>query len=77
MPEPVTEDLLDETVELDSSDASNLITRCARALQKAAYWQGVAEERLRMVEALTKDRDLTIVYLKDRLNRAELPKNAD
>lgn len=81
MPVPQINDVLDDEVTITESDAANLVSKYARAVMQAAYWQGVAEERQEhldskqaRIEVLEEERDLTISYLKDRLNKAESPK---
>lgn len=63
---PEFDDVLDETIETSDQESSNLIVRLAKAMTKAAYWQGRCEGQ-----------ELTIAYLKDRLNRSEAPRHAE
>lgn len=83
MPEPEAVEILDESAAIDEQSEPPIINLAAVAVARAAYWQGVAEERNRMIEQLeatiadlNEDRDATLDYLKDRLGRAESPLSA-
>lgn len=77
MPAPEFNDVIGQEVTLNDDEASSVICRCANLMAKAAYWEGVAEERKVQIDRLLEDQDLAISYLKDRLNRAETPKQTN
>lgn len=74
---PQLDDILDQDVEVSDDTARTLICRLADANASLSYWRALAEERKVQIDRLVEHCDLTISYLKDRLNRAELPKTTD
>lgn len=74
---PQYNDILEQDVEISDDTATTLICKLADANSSRSYWRALAEERKVQIDRLLEDRDLTISYLKDRLNRAELPKTTD
>lgn len=77
MPEPDFNDLIHgSSVETTSEESVFLICKVDAARVAAAYWQGRCEGHEREIAQIKEAHELTIGYLKDRLNRLEKPPQA-
>lgn len=84
MPEPTYSDLVNGEVRLLSDEEpTRLISLAADRQASAAYWQGrcetleqsiaeMKESHQREIDSIIGANDITIGYLKDRLNRLEV-----
>lgn len=86
MPEPKFSAIIDDELEVGDSEAANLICKTDEARVQAAYWQGrcetmekaiaeIKQSHEREIAATREGYEMTLGYLKDRLNRFEVEKD--
>lgn len=83
MAEPESDDILEYEVAVSTSEAVALVCKLGNARVSAAYWRGrheglealigeMKEAHARAISQLASGHELTLGYLKDRLNRLEV-----
>lgn len=85
MPAPTFDDILDEDESINDQNIPRLVNWATLGRAHSAYWQGRAEglevamghvkqANDGLIQQMTEAHELTIGYLKDRLNRLETPR---